>query len=221
MTLQDHVSVVAPGIELDRQRALVAAARSRGVTSSVDAELREARRRLAEFEESVPSLAAARRRVAESETDIERRRERVATLRGRVQESDSETTRAEYRDAVRALAEAETERTAAREALATARERAREQRDERDRRLRLEDRVGNLERRARSEIRDSFEPVVDGIVPEVPGADAFRFETASPVTAALALVRGGVVRVPVVLACRRFPDRPAAESWLQTPVIRL
>jgi hypothetical protein len=221
VTLQEHVSVVTPGLAFDRQRALVAAARSRGVTSSVDEKLREARQQLAAIGDPVPSLEAVRRRVAESERDIERKRERVATLRGRVQASDSEATRAEYRGAVRELAEAETERAAAREALATAREQARERRDERERRLRLEDRVGNLERRARSEIRDSFEPVVDGIVPTVPGAEAFRFEAASSVTAALALVRAGVVRVPVVLACRRFPDRPAAESWLQTPVIRL
>lgn len=221
MSLQDHVAVVAPDLSLDRREALVAAARSRGLTASVDDELRAARDRLVDLDEPVPSLADARRRVAEAETDLEARRERVATLRGRLQETDDGALAEEYRAEIRALSEAETERVAAREALADARERAREVRDARDERLRLEDRVANLERRAREELIDAVRPEVDAAVRAAPGAEAAGYDVADPVTGALALIRVGVVHVPVVLACRRFESAAAAEGWLEAPVYRL
>lgn len=221
MSLRDHVGVVAPGLSLDRREALVAAARSRGLTANVDAELREARDRLAELGAPVPSLADARRRVAETESDLESRRERVATLRGRLQETDDEAVAETYRDAIRSLSEAETEHAAAVEALAEARDRAREARDERDARLRLEDRVANLERRAREELVDEIRPEVDATVRTVPGAAASTYDAADPVTAALALVRVGRVEAPIVLACRRFERETDAEAWLGAPVCRL
>jgi chromosome segregation ATPase len=221
VNLHDHVAVVAPGLSLQRREALVAAARSRGLTASVDDELRAVRERLADLDEPVPSLAAARRRVAEAEADLEARRERVATLRGRLQETDDEALAEEYRAEIRALSEAETERAAAGEALAAARERARQARDVREDRLRLEDRVANLERRTREELVEAVRPEVDAAVRAAPGAEASGYEAAEPVTAALALVRVGVVRVPVVLACRRFEGAAAAEAWLEAPVYRL
>jgi chromosome segregation ATPase len=164
VNLHDHVAVVAPGLSLQRREALVAAARSRGLTASVDDELRAVRERLADLDEPVPSLAAARRRVAEAEADLEARRERVATLRGRLQETDDEALAEEYRVEIRALSEAETERAAAGEALAAARERARQARDVREDRLRLEDRVANLERRTREELVEAVRPEVDAAV---------------------------------------------------------
>lgn len=221
MTLRDHVGVVAPGLSLDRRETLVAVARSQGVTTTVDDELRTARERLADLGEPVPSLSAARRRVAEAEAALDAQRERVATLRGRLQSSDDGDVAEEYRAAIRALSEAETERAAAGEALANARERAREARDEREKRLRLEDRVANLERRAREELVGTVRPEVDEAVRAAPGADPQDFERADPVTAALASIRVGRVRGPVVLACRRFESATAAESWLAEPVCRL
>lgn len=221
MSLRDHVGVVAPGLSLDRRAALVAAARSRGLTAGVDAELREARERLTDLGAPVPSLADARRRVAEADSDLEARRERVATLRGRLQESDDGAVAEEYRAAIRSLSEAETERAAAEEALAEARNRAREARDEREERLRLEDRVANLERRARQELADEVRLEVDAAVSAAPGAAASTYGTADSVTAALALVRVGRVRTPVVLACRRFAREVDAEAWLGAPVCRL
>jgi hypothetical protein len=220
VSLYDHVAVVAPGMSLDCRKALVAAARSRGTTASVDPELRAARQRLNGLEASTPSLSDARRRVAEAEADLDAKRERVATLRGRLQEADDESVAEAYRSAIRELSEAETERAAAREGLEAARRRAREARDVREERLRLEDRVANLERRAREELVGGVRPVVDAVVDEVPGSEASPIETASPVTAALALVRVGRVRTPVVLACRRFESTATAEAWLGAPVYR-
>lgn len=221
MTLYDHVAVVAPGLSLDRRAALAAAARSRGMATSVDGDLRDARASLADVESAVPSLAEARRDVAETESDLARHRERVATLRGRLEATDDPSVEADYRDAVRELAERETEHQAAMERLAAARERARRARDDRERRLRLQDRVHNLERTARDELVAAVRPAADEAAPRVPGSDADSFADAPPVTAALALVRVGAVRPPVVLACRRFPDAPTAETWLGTPVVRL
>jgi chromosome segregation ATPase len=221
VSLSDHVAVVAPGLSLARREALVAAARSRDESTGVDAELERARERLASLGEPVPSLSAARRRVADAAADLEAKRERVATLRGRLQETDDETVADAYREAIRELSEAETDRAAAREALANARSRARRARDEREERLRLEDRVGNLERRERRELVEAVRPAVDSAVEDAPGAEASTFEEADAVTAALAVVRVGRVRTPVVLACRRFGSAADAETWLGAPVVRL
>lgn len=221
MTLYDHVTLVAPGLTLDRRAALAAAARSLGITTSVDDDLRDARERLAGLDEPVPSPAEVRHEVAETEADLAEHRERVATLRGRLQATDDDGLAADYRRAVRTLSELETEHIAARERLAAARERARDARDVREHRLHFQDRVDNLARTAREELVAAVRPDVDAAVPAVPGSEADCYQGAGPVTAALALLRVGVVRPSVVLACRRFPDAATAEAFLETPVIRL
>lgn len=221
MRLYNHLGVVAPGIDLRRRRALAAAARSRGARTTVDGEIRETRDRLRELDEPVPAREDVRRRVAAAESDLEAKRERVATLRGRTRESDDEAVTAAFRDAIRELSEAELEYQAAREALEERRERARRARDARERRLRLEDRLGNLERTAREELVDAVRPAADAAVSAVPGGGAPSFAGGDAVSAALALVRVGRVRTPVVLACRRFPDASSAASWVEAPVIRL
>ena len=221
MRLYDHVAVVAPGLALDRRAALAAAARSRGVSTSVDEALRTARGGLADLDEPVPSPAEARRAVAEAESELAAQRERVATRRGRLEATDDAEAEAAYRQAVRTLSELETDHQAALERLSAARERARRARDDRERRLRLQDRVANLERTAREERVAAVRPAADAAAAAAPDSEADSFEAATPVTAALALVRVGTVRPPVVLACRRFPDGPTAEAWLGAPAIRL
>ena len=162
-----------------------------------------------------------RRRVAETEADLERQRERVAALRGRLQAADGAAAESEYEAAVRELSEVETEHLAAKERLEAARRQARAARDQRERRLELQDRIDNLERTARAELVETVRPAVDDAVPAVPGSAASTVAEAAPVTAALAAVRVGTLRVPPVLACRRFEDAAGAESWLETPVVRL
>lgn len=221
MKLYQYVRVVAPGMSLRRREALVAAARSLGLETSVDAEIRELRTELAAAPEPVPSRAEARQRVAETATAIEAKRERVATLRGRMQETDDGTVSAEYRAAIRSLSEVETEHAAAKETLADARQRARAARNVRDRRLQLEDRLANAERTARQELLESIRPKLDGTIPSVPDSTADGFEDAGPISAALALARVGRVERPIVLACDRFSDRGCAERWLCAPVYRI
>lgn len=220
MSLYEHVRVVAPGMSLPRRNGLVSAARSLGVETSVDAELDALEDELDALAKPVPSRVEARHRVAKTAETLDAKRERVATLRGRMRETDDGSLDAEYRDAIRALSEAETEHAAAREALGSARERARAARDIRDRRLRLENRAGNLQRRARRELLEAVRPRVDRAVSDVPGG-AERFEDADEVSAALALVRVARIHRPVVVACGRFPDRDTAERWLETPVYRI
>jgi len=221
VTLYEHVRVVAPGLTLRRQVALAAAARSLGIETSVDAELRTLRSELDSAPDPVPTRVDARRRVADAEAELEAKRERVATLRGRAREAGGDAAAREYRDAIRALSEAETEHAAATERLAEARSRARSARDARERRLRLEDRLGNAERTARRELLGAIRPEADAAARRVPGGDASAFEDSDPVSAAIALVRVGRVERPITLACGRFPDRDAAERWLDAPVCRI
>lgn len=206
---------------LDRRAALAAAARSRGIETSVDDEIESLQRRVSDFGQSVPSLSDARRRVAETEAALEEHRERVATLRGRVQALDDGSATAEYRTAIRELSEAETEHLAAVETLENARKQARSIRDERDRRLRLRDRLENRRREARAELVESIRPAADAAASSAPDGKGCSFEDADPVTAALAAVRVGTVHTPVVLACRRFSDAVEATTWLDAPVHRL
>ncbi|MFO7926206.1 MAG: hypothetical protein ACQET5_02565 [Halobacteriota archaeon] len=221
MTLYDHVRVIAPGLPLRRADALAAAARSLDIETSVDAERRELRAKLETCPDSVPSRTDVWRRVAESITELDAKRERVATLRGRLQEAGDEQLEGEYRDAIRELSEAETEHVAAKEALADVRSRARTVRDTRERRLRLEDRLENLRRTARRERRDTVEPMADAAVAAVPGCEVGRYADADPISAALALVRIGRIELPIVLACSRFETRRAAERWLDASVHRV
>jgi hypothetical protein len=64
-------------------------------------------------------------------------------------------------------------------------------------------------------------PRVDEAVSAAPGSEASSFDAADGVTAALAVLRVGRVRTPVVLACRRFVDSASATAWLHAPVYRL
>lgn len=75
---------MVPSSQSIRKR-FAASARSLGLTSSVDAELADARARLAELSVPDVDLEAARRRVADASGEEERLRERVATLRGRLE----------------------------------------------------------------------------------------------------------------------------------------
>ncbi|GAB3415110.1 hypothetical protein GCM10027435_10840 [Haloparvum alkalitolerans] len=219
-----------------RQR-LAAAARSRGKTASVEAELTARRAELASLPEPAVDLREARERAADARGEEERLRERVASLRGEVnarRDLDAATGDAEaaLREAATALSEAETARIAADQALERARRRAREARDTRERRLELADAVGNLARAARRELADAVRPAVDEALAAVPGPDGsvpptgHRDRDLSAMdlpTVSLAAIRVADLDAPVVLALerRRFADAAAAARTLDAPVIRL
>jgi len=183
-------------------RALAAAARERGREHRLDDERRRLRGELEAVVADVDAagdasdaLTAARRRAAAADADVDRLRERAATLRGRLTqaregtdadtgdgsdvdadaESAAEATvdalQAEFAAATRALSEAETERVAAEQALARVAERSRSVRDARERRLRLRDALANRRREARRDLARELYPAFADAV------EAFRPDT--------------------------------------------
>jgi hypothetical protein len=245
--VSEYVGVVSAVVTVPDRTALAAAGRSRGLSTPQDEEIATVRQRLGEEAgtgtdagdraagrphnrsggesgEVLADPAAARRRLAGTESTVERLRERVATLRGRVQAAreagrNTAQVETELAEAARELSEAETERAAAREALDRAERRARRHRDDRERRRRRQDRLANLERDARSHLvgrlREEYAAAVDDLVGV---EDPFAVDD---VTAALAVGRVADLRAPVVLAVDRFDSPARAADWLSAPLVRV
>lgn len=158
--LYEHVGCLRPGMGLRTRTALARAARTLGQRTPYDDELAAARESLADLSAPMESETEARESVAAAESAAERLRERVATARGRLlarRENDLDPTPAAeaLADAITELSEAETREAAARQSLERDRESRRDRRDRHERRFRLEDRVANLERRARASLVDA------------------------------------------------------------------
>lgn len=170
--VHEHVALLAPSsvASFSLRPALAAAARSRGIVADSMSALESARAALAAVDVPDVDLADARERVAAARRDAASVRADVAAARGVVQarddadavdtgtDSHSETPRERLADAIATASERETAVVAAEQSLARARRRARAARDARSRRLELEDRVGQLERRVRSELVAAVEP---------------------------------------------------------------
>jgi hypothetical protein len=232
--VHEYVGCIRPEMGLRTPTALAAAARSRGAETPHDAPLAEAREQLAALDVAATAgngrdgeRTQHRRGAARATGETERLREAVAAARGRLRERreqglDPTPAAEELADAIERLSEAETEAAAARQQLDTTRERTRERRDAREERLRLEDRVANLERRARAHLREQVESEYAAAVERVPGAgdvgDPFEID---PVTRALGVARIAELSAPVVLACERFESPDTAADWLDAPVILL
>jgi hypothetical protein len=224
-----RVGFVRPSMCVRVRTALAAAARSRGGEAPQDEALAEVRAELSDLTvPAPPDLDGPRERLAGTDDAVDRIRERVAALRGRVQAGreagrDVSDIEAELVEATRELSERETERAAAREAVERAERLARESRDARERRRRLEDRRANLRRRARAHLVERIREEYERALAAVPGgsdavADPFAVEG---VTAALAVGRVAEFRAPVVVACDRFGSPDAAAEWLDATVLRV
>jgi len=225
-SVHDHVGCVRPNLRLRTRTALATAARSRGLATPHDDEIRATRGALDEFEVADESLERYRAQVAETAEAVERAREDAAEARGRLRERRENglaTDAAERRleEVLAALSEAETEAIAARERYERERARRRTRLDERDRRLRLEDRLGNLERRARKQLTERVREEFERALTAVPNArsEAEKPFDADPVDAALAIARLGRLRAPVVVAVDRFDSPTAAAQWLSADVV--
>lgn len=226
--VHDHVGCIRAGMGLRTQTALARAARTLGVETPHDADLERARQSLADLAgagDTTTERTEGRREVAQTVEETERLREQVAAARGRLQARrenglDPGPAADDLAEAIARLSERETAGAAAQQHLDEARKQAREHRDRRDERLRLEDRVANLERAARAHlvdrVRDSF---VDALG-HVPGYERVGepFD-ADPVPAALAVARLADLAAPVVCCCDRFDSPTGAADWLDAPVI--
>jgi chromosome segregation ATPase len=226
--VHEHVARLPPR-SFDRRGALAVLARERGHTATAQSALEDARAELAAASPPSVDVREARRRVAEAGSAEDRHRERVAELRGRVQarrETGADTTavEAQLSEATRRLAEAETERIAAEQTLDRAESAARAARDRRERRLELEDRVGNLERAVRRELAASVWEAFRSAVEAVPGS-----ATAGPVpgefdgnavAAALGITRLASLDAPVVVdGLDGFAGATEAAAVLDAPVV--
>jgi len=210
----ERVGHVHPEMGLRIRTALADAARSRGAVAPQD----EKRARLRDRRDAIDVAGQPPRRADAPATDVRALEERVATLRGRVTaleecEQDASEERAELRAAAARLSETETTRLAAEEY----RDQTRSDRDRREQRMVLDDRIGNLERAARAHLvdrlRDRYERALFALAPT---ADPF---AANPVFAALALLRIGSVTAPVVLDTVPLASPAATATWIEAPVI--
>lgn len=215
---------------------LAAAARSWGRESSLTPEMRSVAESIATIDVPDVDLETARARLAGATGEEERLRERVAAARGDVRarrdvDAPTDDALVELEDAAAALSDAQTERVAAEQALERQRELARAARDARDRRLRLQDRLANLRRRARRELaREAYPPFRDAlaVIPRADVSDAGERPAAydgPELAASLAAVRIAELSTPVVLSDRAIDvlsealEEPPA-SVLDAPVVR-
>jgi hypothetical protein len=228
----EYVGTIDGSDDPPLRAALAAAARSVGRTAPQDEAIAECEARLEEIAPPAVDVESARRRVAEAGERESRLQERVAQLRGRVQtlrEFDRtaalEEAESELAAATAELTEVRTERIAAEQSLDRATSRARAARDVRERRLGLEDRLGNLRRRARahlaSDVYGEFAAALEAVPGEGSPGDVPGEYEGDGTTAALAVARVAALRAPVVVACGRFPAADAAAATLDAPVIRV
>ena len=229
--VHDCIGLIREGMAVPIRSVLATVARSRGLNAPQDDEIASIRKQLAELELPSVDLAAAQTQVAATEvSDIHRLREEVAAHRGEVQARetmgvDREPASDQLREAAGRLSDLETDKLAAEGSLRMAQERARKSRDAREHRLRLEDRVANLERQARrylaTQLHEEFVTAVDA----VPGTGTVSGQPSSfegdGVTAALAIARIAELDAPIVLACKRFKNAKDASRMLGVPVIRV
>lgn len=224
----EYVGALIPQKTYPTQAALAAAARARGYRS------RHADT-LADLAAEIDRLAAAgtgetadAAKQTVAETDAESLRERLDTLRGRIEEQRQTGTADhalvdEYRELATTLSERKLETRAAEQAYERTQTVNARRRDQLERRLRLQDRYHNLERRARRELAAQLETQFHRALASVPGSSpdptALDTELPTDVTAALAVARVAPINAPVVVACGRFETAVAARAALQTPVV--
>jgi len=164
-----HVARIQGDTTIRTRPALVAAAADLGVETSHDDDLAAALRSLRALSPAPiddAELREARRRAADAGAETDRLRERAATVRGQVtalreaavddathpsgpDESLAEAEAA-LSDVTRQLSAVATERVAAAQRLRLLERQARSARDQRNARIRLEDRVENCRRRVRT-----------------------------------------------------------------------
>lgn len=219
--VHDHVGFVAVDATLNRRAAAAAVARSRGLRAPEADALAAAREKLTAIEATTTDLRPAREQAAATAGERERLRERVARLRGEVQARreaglDAEETAERFRAAARELSEAATAEAAATERLDRERAQVRDRYDARERRLALEDEIGNLERSVRASLADAVRSRIEQAL------DALGADSDDPPAHlwTLAAARVAVVAAPVVVTAGPF-DASEAAQWLDVPVVRL
>ena len=223
--VHERVGVVTPDRQYELRAALAAVGRERGYETPVDAELAAVERELDEIDQTEIELASLKRELEAIEHD--EHKERVATLRGRVQalserNADASEARETLQAAISELSAAGTEKIAAKQALDAARTELRAERDRRERRLRLQDRRANLRRTAREHLAAQLQPAYErarAAVSTEPSENASQASRSTDATTALAVCRLANISAPIVLGTDHFPTPTAAAEALGGPVV--
>lgn len=217
--VHQHVGLVHPERTISRRTALAAAARTRGESSRVDDRIAAIEAELDELDPPTADVPAAVQAVAEAASEVDAHRDRVARLGGIVAARDDpgavDQSQAELRAAAAVLAETETTLHAAEQALARERERQRAANDAREYRLRLRDRLENLERDARRELATRSMTLTERALDAIPdwpaGTDDARWS--------LAVARTAQLRAPIIVADGPFRTPVQARACLAAPVV--
>lgn len=208
--VREYVGVLSPNPHIKRRDALIAIGQLRGIKTPYDSSFRNVQSAIDQLElPSVPDIASARKRVAAAGADVERLRERIAMLRGRMavyREIDATTEVAEtevtLKNAIRTLSEASTEEVAATQRLAQLMDAARIARDSKERRLSLIDRRQNVERRIRAAVFDTMKTEFDHIrqTPWIIEGINTDDDHTSALGDAIAIVSLAPLRAPLIVA---------------------
>ena len=233
-----HVGDAAPSV----RTLLAAAARSRGHTAPQRPQYDAVVERLEAVDVPAVDVVSARKRVAEAGAEEDRLRERMATVRGRLQArretgADTDAVATDLAETAARLSEVETERIAAEQTLDRQERRAADARETRQHRLELEDCAANLERRMRASLAErvypAFADALDAldaldVSPDGPGDDPSDVVGDDPsdyagdtLTAQLGAVRLADLDAPVVVSTPVFEDAWTAARRLDTAVILL
>lgn len=227
--VHERVGVIAPDRRYEIRTALAVIGRERGYETPQDEAIDRIEAELTSLEFDPADSRPVRRRLAELDGESEELGERVAALRGRVRalrerddatEAEVTAARQELQAAIGELTDLETDRIAAEQALDAVRSDARVDRDRRERRLQLQDRLANRRRAAREHLAERLRPAFESALAAVPGSttDASgSFPTGA--TAALAVCRIAPLAAPVVVADDRFPTPAAAVELIGAPAI--
>lgn len=223
--VHEHIGHIQPEMALRTRTALATAGRTRGTETPYDEEIERVESELASIAVEDCELEAHRRACVDEQQQLRQIKETVATARGRLAASrehdlGTEELEAELQAAIRRLAEAETMTTAATQNHQQARKRARAERDRRERAFRLEDRLANLRREARSWLVEELKAEFASAVRELAGNIDDPFE-ARPAVAAAAIAWVAEYTAPVVVEAALFESAETAHEYLGGPVIRV
>jgi hypothetical protein len=225
-TVHEHIGQIQPGMRIRTRTALAAAGRTRGFETPHDDDIARLEDELASMSVGEAGLETRRRECADECDQRQRLQETVAATRGRLAacrehglETDAVETELEAQ--IRQLAETETTATAAAQRHEQARTRARDHRDQRDRRMRLEDRLANRRRDARRWLVERVEAEFAAAVQAVSESRLDDPFDCQPVVAGLAVGRVAEYTAPLVLETAQFDSARAAADWLDGPVIFL
>jgi len=221
----EYIGHVRPEMGIRTRTALAAAGRSRGLDTPYDDDISRIEEELAAVSVGERQLETHRQERAEKRDELERLREEVATIRGRLAARrehglGTDNLEDELRARIQELSEAETTATAAVQNHERARQQARINRNQRERRFRLEDRLANRRRDARRWLVEELEAEFAAAVRELSDEQITDPFDCQPVVETLAIARIASYSAPLVLETDRFDSAATARDWLGGPVVR-